>query len=352
MKETSTRTVAEHFGTAPFDYLYIGESELTDDHGEKVYAQAAFWPDGNTVFGVAKHSIDEDAPDTGPKSSLIEEYKTLEDAGNSAYFQYFLELDKLTDKKAAETMAQINDTKNYGFRAGAGIHHGRLVQYAEAYNANQPELNEYIQIRQTGDGYIYSASHKSYYMQTELEGLDAIYAMYFGKEEKPLYLFEIKSLDELGKYGYFRSSFEQMQALMKKHFEALKGEDHMNKITELSRRSRYHDGEGIVCGPVSISTAEAEIVVEDSGKKVYLFGEWVSESPDEVLFEATKKSIYDIQVSIDLAKDDTDEKYEELDAVREDTIDDWFPGCDIEKRYAVQHEEILKMLQAELEKNS
>ena len=215
MKKSEPFVVAEHFGNAPFDFFYMAELELTADDGRRVYTRACFWPDGTSAYMLCSRSvqeveIDEDEP--------LELYESLEDASISEYFPYFLELDRLTDQKAVETMAVVRDTKNYGLRISGHFTNDGIMMYGEAYNAQCPELNEYIQIRQTPTGYIYSASRKSYYMQMELEGLEDIYRMCFGVIEKPLYLFEIKTLDDLGPYEHYRESFEIMLGYMKRQF--------------------------------------------------------------------------------------------------------------------------------------
>ena len=44
----------------------------------------------------------------------------------------------------------------------------------------------------------------------------------------------------------------------------------------------YHEDTGMACGPVSMTTIDAEIVVEkDDGKKIYLHGQWVDQAGDE-----------------------------------------------------------------------
>ncbi len=52
--------------------------------------------------------------------------------------------------------------------------------------------------------------------------------------------------------------------------------------------------EGIACGPVGMYVIDAEIVVEDEGRNVYLHAQWISEVGDTVSFEATTESIYDV----------------------------------------------------------
>lgn len=52
--------------------------------------------------------------------------------------------------------------------------------------------------------------------------------------------------------------------------------------------------EGIACGPAGMYAIDAEIVVEDEGRNVYLHAQWISEVGDTVSFEATTESIYDV----------------------------------------------------------
>ena len=86
------------------------------------------------------------------------------------------------------------------------------------YNDQNPEYNEYLQIRETPEGVIFSMSHKSYFMQMELNGpLDYFYKQYFGEPEKQLYVFVANSLDDLGTYACFRPAFESMIQLVAEH---------------------------------------------------------------------------------------------------------------------------------------
>ncbi len=78
----------------------------------------------------------------------------------------------------------------------------------------------------------------------------------------------------------------------------------MKQITEVSRRSMYHEDYGMACGPVSSASIVTEIVVDVDGKYVYLHGEWVDLAGDDYYFEATAESLYDAFEKMNNATDD------------------------------------------------
>ncbi len=84
----------------------------------------------------------------------------------------------------------------------------------------------------------------------------------------------------------------------------------MAEYTEVSRRIMYHEDTGMACGPVSMTTIDAEIVLEKDGKKIYLHGQWVDQAGDEILYEATEESLYDVYEK--LHEEETDELMEEI----------------------------------------
>ena len=148
MEKTNTFQVVEHFGNAPFDFFYLAEFELTGEDNKKVFVEANFWQDGSALFGVTSKSVQETI-DTEASDSMIECYETLEDATKSEYFPYFLELDKLTDHMVSEKLTEVNDTKTYGFRVSGRFTSKGIMMFSEAFNSQNPELNEYLQVRQT-----------------------------------------------------------------------------------------------------------------------------------------------------------------------------------------------------------
>ncbi len=138
------------------------------------------------------------------ESKEHEHYESLAEAGESAYFSLFLELDRLADSELARKLSQIDDTKNYGARSGTWHDSSGKVPFAEVFNWREPEKYEYVQVRRTAEGYRYSASHKSYYLRYELGPL---YNVYFPDAEPEAYLFETDSLESLGSYGYLLPAF-------------------------------------------------------------------------------------------------------------------------------------------------
>lgn len=208
MEITNTTITAEQAGNAPFDYFYGGELELTDKDDNKLYAQACFWPTGESLYGINKVSMYEEK--YLDESEYLEEFENLEDAINSDYSKFYLELEKLTDKKVTETLEMVDDTKNYGIRIGAKYSENK-VMYLEAYNSDRPEDQEYYQIIWTNGKYEYSASHTSNYMRIELED---IYPIYFGKENEQAYFFKGNSLNRLGKYKSLKPYFEALQSVL------------------------------------------------------------------------------------------------------------------------------------------
>ena len=210
MKKINTTVKAERAGCAPIDIAVSAEFELADDKGKTVFAHAYFGPE-ISFYAVDEVSLyDEKYFD---ETAQLEYYESLEEAGDSEYLMYFVELDKLTDEKYADAMKKVKDTKygEHNFRIGMGFHGGDTIKYAEVYNDTMPERNEYLQIRVINGETTYSVSHASYFMQYEL---GVVYEAYFGKPEEQLYVVETHSLDELGEYDGYRPTFMQLECIL------------------------------------------------------------------------------------------------------------------------------------------
>ena len=97
----------------------------------------------------------------------------------------------------------------------------------------------------------------------------------------------------------------------------------MKQITEISRRSMYHEDEGMACGPVSSTAIMAEIVVEVDGQRIFLHGEWV-DIAGEYYFEATTESLFDAYEKMLNAENEEDEQeaLAERDRISEAKIKD------------------------------
>ncbi len=210
MKKIGTKIIAEQIGMAPMDIGVTAECKLQGDDGDIVYVQVSFTP-YTSIYMVSKSSLYEDI---SPEDMIkLESYESLEEASESQFFLDFVELDKLTDQRMEEELKKTNDTRYSPAYIRSGVDFGKdgYTIYVEGYNNNQPERNEYIQIRKTGSNVIYSVSHTSYYLQYMLGDM---YEAYYGKPEKQLYVIETESLDNLGEYEGYRESFEALLNLL------------------------------------------------------------------------------------------------------------------------------------------
>lgn len=81
----------------------------------------------------------------------------------------------------------------------------------------------------------------------------------------------------------------------------------MSDIKEISRRVMYHEDGGLACGPIFICAVHAEILLDNDGNKEYIYGEWVSEAGDEIYYQLSEKSFYDIFERIYKAKSQSEE---------------------------------------------
>ena len=116
-------------------------------------------------------------------------------------------------------------------------------------------------------------------------------------------------------------------------------------MKEISRRIMFNQEDGIACGPVSLKSIDAEIVVEDEKDGiVFLHGEWVLEAGDDILYDATKRSVYDIHEKIENNEEDFDKLIKERDDIREkESLED-------KERFVTYFDEIKNMIRDEVEK--
>ena len=122
-------------------------------------------------------------------------------------------------------------------------------------------------------------------------------------------------------------------------------------MKEISRRAMNSESEGMACGPAGDYAVDAEIVVDDEGKTVYLHTQWVDEASDDILFEATTESIYDRMVKINTDETAFDEAVDEMDRIREEKDLSKNEGIDISERYAEQYRQLVQMMQEILDRD-
>ena len=164
------------------DEAYDDEDGIADDTGEDndEVEDEADWEDEEGIF--------ENDPE-----AFMECYPSLLAATASAFFPWFMDLDHLTDKKVAEVLANVNDTRNMPYRCGAHWTGSKPEIYIEMFNNSQPEKREYYQLIENSDHECtYSASHESYFMQIET---DDFYEAYFTKNREPEYFLKATDAD-------------------------------------------------------------------------------------------------------------------------------------------------------------
>ncbi len=81
----------------------------------------------------------------------------------------------------------------------------------------------------------------------------------------------------------------------------------MRKITEVSRRSMYHEEKETACGRMSGAAVMAEIVVDADGRRVFLHGEW-DDTAEDCCYEANRESLFDAYGKLFNAGNKTDEQ--------------------------------------------
>lgn len=207
MEELRRNVRMERCGCGPMDYVVEGEIEVLNDKQEHVFVNAFYGPE--TVLSVSKVSL-LDYPDIIEEEMLEESYTDLEEAADSDYFRFFLELDKATDEKVADFQKRINDTKYYdGIRMGQ-MFWGKGCGHAELFNSNQPEYHEYFQVVSEDGVFKYSMSHESTYMRYEL---GQMFDIYFPGAEEPRYLFMVTDFSDIPEeYAYAEPTFRFMRA--------------------------------------------------------------------------------------------------------------------------------------------
>ena len=117
----------------------------------------------------------------------------------------------------------------------------------------------------------------------------------------------------------------------------------MNTIKELNRKTWYCEDEGMACGPVSTTSIDAVMVVDDQGETVYLHAQWVDVAGPEIYYDASKENLMDICQKISDAED-----MEELTQfVEEMNQAEKLPDNYVTSRYSDQLEELEQMIIAE-----
>lgn len=119
----------------------------------------------------------------------------------------------------------------------------------------------------------------------------------------------------------------------------------MANVKEIRRQVMYNSGEGMSCGPVGVTSIDAEIVVEDNEETVYLHGQWVDTVGDEIYYEATKASVFEIYRKLNLDEGDFDKLIAERNKIVEETTIKEDAAC---SRYRTFYEDLKNMILEEM----
>lgn len=121
-------------------------------------------------------------------------------------------------------------------------------------------------------------------------------------------------------------------------------------MKEIRRRAKSNVDEGIACGPVFVYANDAEIVLEDEGKEVFLHAQYVSEAPG-VRIEAHTESIYDVYMEMNNIDCSDREAFDTVIAKRNKIDAEAKVSGDIEERYAEQYQQLIQMIKDTLEED-
>ena len=118
-------------------------------------------------------------------------------------------------------------------------------------------------------------------------------------------------------------------------------------MKEISRRAMSNCSGGTACGPCEVYAVDAEIVVEDECRPVYLHAQWVDAASDTIHFEATTESTYDVYEKLNnCSNEEFDGLIAERDAINEKCdITSVLGDINLYERYGEQYDELVNMLQ-------
>ena len=90
----------------------------------------------------------------------------------------------------------------------------------------------------------------------------------------------------------------------------------------ISRDIRYSEDTGLTCGAFDESAIDAEIVLEDEGKRIFLYAQWTDQMPDSILMEAALESLYGISQRMGDRDADWEFLAAERSRIRKNRLDD------------------------------
>lgn len=161
-------------------YRCSGEMWLDDSKDKLIYHLVS---SSYGSYSVTKH---------GKNLSDTKEFQKREDT--DIFIDYFIELDSMKNREMRDMLSVLNDTRNYKERVSANIRDDLFYVYAETYNFDVPQLNEYYLYENLGGKEQFSVCRKSEFMRCYLT--TERYLEVFGKNPKEQVTC-YNSLDEL-----------------------------------------------------------------------------------------------------------------------------------------------------------
>lgn len=162
-------------------------------------------------------------------------FSNIEDTNEfKPYFEY---LNELIVSKKNQIAIQLNDTRNYAIRVSARFVDYTVHVFAEMFNYDIPELNEYYAVEYYNNQYHFSISHNSHFMFFHLgkEKYIEIYHKYkqdialefMNLSEVERYYQKILRIDQLDNYIIISSKnrFNEIIELINKTIKELKNSD-------------------------------------------------------------------------------------------------------------------------------
>ena len=115
-------------------------------------------------------------------------------------------------------------------------------------------------------------------------------------------------------------------------------------IRIISRDIRYSEDTGLTCGAFDESAIDAELVLDDEGRRVFLYAQWSDQMPESIRMEAVSESLYEISRQMEDRDADWEFLAAERNRIRESRVNDAAAA----ERYAPYYEELKRMVTSEM----
>ena len=111
-------------------------------------------------------------------------------------------------------------------------------------------------------------------------------------------------------------------------------------IRIIGRNIQYSEDTGLACGAFDESAIDAELVLEDEGKRIFLYAQWTDQMPDCIRMEATSESLYEISRQMGNRDADWELLAAERNRIRKGRLDE----AAVAERYSPYFEELKRMV--------